>query len=163
MRRLLRVSQPEPIVYLVDRCLGTGAVPDALRAALEPHEHLEVLDDLFPQDAQDDAWIPAIGARGWIILTKDKAIQRRPNEVQAFLAAQTAVFVFSRGGVSGERMGLAWVVALPAIRKALRRFKVPMLGRVTLAGEVAMAWAEGEKLDPPKVIKVRSTGHKGGG
>ncbi len=134
-----------------------------MRPSLLDGEQIHVLDSLFPPETHDDVWIPDIGARGWVILTKDKAIQRRPNEIAALLAASTAVFVFSAGNVLGERIGLSLAVALPGIRKAVRRFTVPMLGRVNLAGEVSVAWDDGKKLDAPKHVKVRKTGHKGGG
>jgi hypothetical protein len=31
-------------------------------------------------DVDDEAWIPVVAARGWTIITRDKAIERRPAE-----------------------------------------------------------------------------------
>lgn len=151
---------PEPFTFFVDRCLGRTAVPTAMRARLQPGEQIQILHDLYPPDVKDEVWIPEVGAKGWIIVTKDKAIQRRPIEQNALLAASTAVFVFSRGGVKGDRIANALTIAMPAMRKATRRFAVPVLGRVNLAGEVYVAWEANTKLATPRRVKVQRTGFK---
>jgi hypothetical protein len=63
------LSPPEPLVFFVDRSLGRHVIPDALRAA---GVQVELHDDHFPQDAQDQIWLAEAGKRGWIVLTKDK-------------------------------------------------------------------------------------------
>jgi hypothetical protein len=156
------VRPREPFTYFVDRCLGREAVPNALRAALKEGEQLRCFDELYSQNTLDETWIPEIGANGWIILTQDKAIQRRPNEVRALLVASTAVFIFAGANATGQRIGLGLTIALPGIRTATRRFQVPVLGRVTLSGEVSVAWVEGEKLETPKYVKIRKSGHESG-
>jgi hypothetical protein len=55
--------------------------------------------------------------------------------------------------VKGAQIARAFQVALPRIRTATRRFKVPVLGRVNVAGEVSVSWAEGEELRPAKRVK----------
>jgi hypothetical protein len=55
----------EPFVFFVDRCLGRQIVPDALKAALEPSERVEIHDDHFAQDARDVQWLKSVGERGW--------------------------------------------------------------------------------------------------
>jgi hypothetical protein len=127
-----------------------------MRPHLRKNERIELLDDLYAQDVRDDVWIPEAGEQGRIILTKDAMIQRRPNEQAALLAASTAVFVFTRGGVTSERVALSMVAAMPSIREAVRRFDVPLLGRINLAGEVNVAVEAGEKLTSPKFVKRKS-------
>jgi len=36
-------------------------------------------------DVDDRDWLPLIGSEGWLVITRDKAIQRRPGEKQAVL------------------------------------------------------------------------------
>jgi hypothetical protein len=36
-------------------------------------------------DTADRVWIPEVSRRGWVIITRDKAINRRPGEKQAVL------------------------------------------------------------------------------
>ena len=45
------------------------------------------------------------------------------------------------------------VAALPRVRKALRRFDVPILGRIDIAGGVLIKYADGRPVTPPKRIK----------
>jgi hypothetical protein len=118
-------------------------VRGGVRGALQTGENVEHLDDDFAQDAEDAAWIPSIGARGWIVLTKDAALRRNPLEVQAMLAAKTAVYIFGNASVKGDQVARAFQIALPRIRTATRRFKVPLIGRVNVAGELNVVFAEG--------------------
>lgn len=37
-------------------------------------------DDVFDQSTQDVDWLPQVGQRQWVLLTKDKRIRR--NEVE---------------------------------------------------------------------------------
>lgn len=52
----------------MDRALGTGAIAEALRRA---GSEVEIHDRHFPQDAKDTEWLPEVGRRGWVVLTKD--------------------------------------------------------------------------------------------
>lgn len=152
------MQPPEPFTFLIDRCLGSKIVAGAMLPALKPGERIELLDDHFAQDALDPVWIPVVGAKGWVILTKDKAIRRNPLEIQALLAADTAVFIFMNANVAGPQIGAALVLALPGVRTAARRFKAPILGGITVNGEVSVSWDCGVRLSPPKQVKIRRKG-----
>lgn len=123
-----------------------------MRPYLCRDEQIVLLDDLFAHDTEDSTWIPDIGARGWIIMTKDSAIQRRPNEQAALVSASTAVFVFTRGNVNSEQTARAIVTSLPRVREAVRRHEVPLLGRIHLSGELDVVVETGIKLTSPKRI-----------
>ena len=62
---------PEPYTFFVDRALGGKVIVGALRDA---GHQAEAGDDHFETNAEDAVWLPEIGKRGWILLTKDKAI-----------------------------------------------------------------------------------------
>jgi hypothetical protein len=143
----------EPFTFLTDRCLGKYEVPDAVRAVLDEGEQLVRLDDHYAPDAADALWIPEIGTKGWVVLTKDSAMRSNPLEVMAMLSARTAIFIFGNANVTGKQLATAFTTALPRIRTAVRRFKVPLLGRVNVAGQVSVLWAEGLVLKPPKTLK----------
>lgn len=140
---------PEPLIFLLDR-----AVPGALSPALLEGEDLVLLDDRFAPDTRDAVWIPEVGAQGWVIVTKDTAMKRNPLEKRALLAANTAVFFFANGGLPGHRLGEALAHALPGMRRAIRRFDVPILGRVNATGEITVSYANGEEQRPPPQLKV---------
>lgn len=141
---------PEPYVYFVDRSLGRAVVVEALRAAGEvAHAH----DDFFAQNTPDAEWLVDVARRGWVILTKDKDIRRNEIERVAIVRARAACFMLGRGDLSAPRMGRTFVAALPRMRRALRRFGLPLAASVNLAGELRMLLADGEWLDPPKEIR----------
>lgn len=151
---------PEPFTFLLDRCLGTKAVPQVITPALAEGEKLILLDDHFAPNTLDAAWIPEVGAKGWVIITKDTAMRRNPLEIQALLAAGTAVFFFANASLLGSKVGDALALALPGMRKAMRRFKVPVIGRVNAAGELSLLYDEGKELKPPKHIKIPRLGRQ---
>ena len=66
---------PEPFTFLLDRCLGTKAVPEVITPGLAEGEKLILLDDHFAPSTLDATWIPEVGAKGWVIITKDSAMR----------------------------------------------------------------------------------------
>lgn len=87
---------PGASCYYLDANLDGPELVQRLRAAglpCEPHR------DHFAPDAEDEAWIPAIASRGWIIVTRDFAIKRRPMERDAWKTANAIVIM-----VRGERL-----------------------------------------------------------
>ena len=43
--------------------------------------------DTFGTGAQDVEWLPEVGARRWVLITKDKQIRRREIELRALRQA----------------------------------------------------------------------------
>jgi hypothetical protein len=125
----------EDFVFFVDRSLGKHDVPAALRAA---HARVEVHDDHFAVDARDEDWIIEVGRRGWVVLTKDDNIRRRPLERMAVRVARISLFALSGGNMRGVEMGAVLATALPRMIALLRRTKPPLIARVTKAAIVSM-------------------------
>lgn len=88
----------------MDRALGTGAIAEALRRA---GCAVEIHDQHFPQAAKDTEWLPEVGRRGWVVLTKDHHIRTRQNELVALLSAGVAAFVLTSGDLTGPEMAQA--------------------------------------------------------
>ena len=75
-------ANPEtPLVLFFDRDVGT-ALPRALSVLRLP-TRVEFLQDHFPADSGDDAWMPVVGARGWILIGHDRMHHRRAPERSA--------------------------------------------------------------------------------
>lgn len=144
---------PEPFTFFVDRCLGRYDVPNAVRGALGPGESLRIHDDLLAQDTLDEAWLPMVAGRGWIVLSKDPSMRRTPLVADALRAARVAAFYLANGQISGAVAGQAFVAALPRIRKAARRFDMTVVGSVDMTGAVTVVWADSEKLARPVRLK----------
>lgn len=98
-RREITAGMPvlhDALVYYLDANLDGPELVRRLRDAgmpCEPHR------DHFAPDAEDADWIPTIASRGWVIVTRDFAIQRRPNEREAWTVANATVVM-----VRGERL-----------------------------------------------------------
>lgn len=81
----------------VDRCLGGRRMKPSL---VEAGWSVVLHDEVFPQDAPDVEWLPAVAAQGLVILTRDKQIRRRPDELVAILeSGARVVFVGFEGSM----------------------------------------------------------------
>jgi hypothetical protein len=63
---------------------------------------IEFHRDHFAEDAPDEEWLRDVGARGWVVLTKDKTIRRKTVEREAVRHASLALFTLTRGNLSGR-------------------------------------------------------------
>lgn len=127
---------PEPLVFFVDRSLGRRIIPAALRTA---GAQIELHDDHFPQDAQDQVWLAEAGKHGWVVLTKDKHIRHRAVEIHALLTAKVRAFVLTaRGDLSGAEIGQILIKGLPAMNKLCATVTPPFVAHVSRDGSVAV-------------------------
>ena len=136
-------------MFFVDRCLGRKTVPEALRFALELGERVETHDAHFDPDARDVDWLSAVGKRGWVVLSQDQRISRNPLEQRALLGANVAFFGVGAANAPGAEIAAVLERALPAIRRALRRFRLPMIASVTLKSDVNVKWNDGVRTPEP--------------
>lgn len=95
------------------------------------------LNQHFPQNTPDEVWLKEAGKRRWVVLTRDKNIRRRPNELQAFRDSGVIVFVLTAGDASAaDTATLVSRLYLRLIRKA-QATKAPAMFSVTLAGAIS--------------------------
>lgn len=114
-----KTSAGLPPEYFVDRSLGR-VTAGRLR---EDGWSLHLIADEYPRDAEsvvDEEWIAEGCRRGWVLLTKDKAIRYRAREIAA-LAPDSLLFCLARGDWSVEVMVGALHVARPRIERAVAR------------------------------------------
>ncbi|WP_420807058.1 hypothetical protein [Trichormus azollae] len=76
----------------IDRCLGEKSIPDILRAA---GISVEIHDNHFDKRALNVDWLPQVGGKGWIVLTKDDKISKNQLERIAVACAQIKMFVLA--------------------------------------------------------------------
>jgi len=125
----------ETSTFFVDRCLGKS-VGLALR---QSGLHVEFHADHFADDADDETWISVVGQRGWVVLTKDKAIRTRPVELQAVIAANVRMFRLPSGNMTGEEMGRVFVDNRLNMGRFMKNHPPPFIARVSASG-VAMVY-----------------------
>jgi len=132
-------------------------VPRALSSVLETGERVEIHDDHFAQDAEDADWLPVVGSSRWIVLSRDRSITRRPMELGALLRAEVAFFGVGSGQGTGAAVGALLARALPRIRTAARRFRVPIIASVS-EHAVTVKWTAGEKRQRVVRYTVKTSG-----
>lgn len=76
--------------FFIDRGLGTKIVPKAIVAA---GYKVVVHDDMFAPTVKDEEWLTRIGELGYVFISKDEHIERRPQEVLALMQANVHGFV----------------------------------------------------------------------
>jgi uncharacterized protein with PIN domain len=100
--------QPEP-EFFIDRSLGKS-IAEGLRAVgLTVHTMASVYGEERAQTLRDEVWLRDAGANGWIVLTKDDAIRRRPAEREALTKAGVRVFCLTNAQLTGAEQTARFV------------------------------------------------------
>ena len=119
------------VTFYVDECLGKRQVPDALRAG---GLNIEVWFDHFPGGTEDVVWLPYCGVRGWVVLTKDKAIRRIAAEMDKVISAGVRMFTLPSGNMSGGQMASVLLGQQRRMARALLRNPDPFVAVVSHSG-----------------------------
>jgi hypothetical protein len=90
----------------------------------------------FSPGTQDTAWLPFVGEKGWILITKDKRIRFNDLEKEAVLTYRVRQFYFTSGNYSGTEMATMLVAALPEIMGLCETQAPPFFASITKAGRV---------------------------
>ena len=124
---------PEAPLLLVDRCAWSRRLDEALRNAGIPFiAHHERFADNLP----DEDWLPVAGAEGWIVITRDKNIRRKPNEIKAYRDNKVIAFVLASGNASAEVTARLVVELYPKMLRKARSSTPPAMFSVTLSGGI---------------------------
>ena len=93
-------SRPlEGLTFLVDESVGAKIVPAALR---ELGATVITVAERFGQGTPDEHWLAEAGAANWIVITRDRMILKRPNELAALRNANVRAFALTGGAQTGE-------------------------------------------------------------
>jgi hypothetical protein len=84
----------EQAVFYLDESIHSRLLADRIRVAGATVRHP---GDAFPFGTPDDIWLAECGANGWIVLTRDQHIRRRPLELASLRTAYVAAFAFTAG------------------------------------------------------------------
>ncbi|MEP6516790.1 PIN-like domain-containing protein [Microcoleus vaginatus] len=119
-------------IFFIDRCLGKK-LADRLRNV---GATVEIHDDHFSQDINDEDWLRIVGERNWVVLTKDKKIASRLLELLAVAQGNVRLFAFVDGNVRGDVVAQAFVKALENMQKFIRGNPAPFIAKVYQSGVV---------------------------
>ena len=118
---------PPEYIYFTDRDLGRNIFPGVLR---EAGFRVEVHDDHFRPDAEDVDWLPEVARRGWIVLSNDQNILRRPLEREAVRSSGAAVLVLIGGQATATQLARNFLNTLPKIEALLDSQAPPLIAKV---------------------------------
>ena len=117
--------------FYLDRALESDLVRQAL---VEMGARVQCHRDHFADDARDVDWLPVIGRRGWVILSKD---QFNWLERMAIINAKARAFLLSRGELRGAEMAEILVKALPEVLRTLDLTTPPFIAKIYRDGSVS--------------------------
>lgn len=124
---------PEPLTVFVDESLDSDSIARALTAA---GATVERLTKHFPKGTDDRVWLSLAGAKGWIVLTRDKRIRYRRLERLALQAAGVRAFVFTGGNVTLADTAAILAGALADIQAVCDRERGPFIYHLGRAGKL---------------------------
>ena len=127
-----KLRRDRPLIVFVDRSLGKKQVPAGI--AKIPGVVSKAHDNHFSQTAKDTQWLPVVAKRQWIILTKDKMIQKRQLELDAVMKNDAYLITFGRGDYTAAEMVKSFDLAFEKIRNAVALYKPPLIARITKTG-----------------------------
>jgi hypothetical protein len=137
-------KQPESLVFFIDRALGNKKIAEALRGA---GASVRVHNEHFAPAERDDIWLPEIGRRGWVLLTKDSRIRYRTKEREALINARVRAFILISGNLSGPDMADILVKALPRIRRFVESHFPPFIAKIYKGGSVRMWFSPQSRVE----------------
>lgn len=91
--------------------------------------------DCFPAGTPDIEWLPVVGAKRWIVLTKDANIRRRAIEIEAYLNARVRAFVLTASDLRREEQAALLIQVLPKIGRICHR-SGPFIYNITRSGQL---------------------------
>lgn len=121
------MNRSHKYTYYLDECLGGNKVADILRNA---GLSVELHSSHFERGTADETWLPFVGDKGWILLTQDKAIKRRKNEIEVLRRHKVCAFIIAAKGLRGEQIGDLIVSVLPKVERILKRVSPPLIAAI---------------------------------
>lgn len=132
------MTQQRSITFFIDRCLECNSVIEAFRNA---GITIEVHRDHFLDNAQDVDWLPEVGKREWVILTKDSKISKNPLERNAVARAGIKMFTLNSANLSGEKMIKIFLTAIVKIQHFAYSHPAPFIAKVSSQGKIEMLYS----------------------
>ncbi|MEH1922294.1 hypothetical protein [Nostoc sp.] len=129
------MRQPQSITFFIDRCLCCRVIISTLKGA---GLTIEVHHDHFDDNAQDVAWLPEVGKRDWVVLTKDSAIINNCLERIAVASAQIKLFTFASQNLTGEEMAEIFLKAIGSMQRFIRKHPAPFIAKIYRDRKVSM-------------------------
>ncbi|KAM3093296.1 hypothetical protein ACKFKG_20020 [Phormidesmis sp. 146-35] len=130
------------ITFFIDRCLGSKRIAEALQNA---GITIEIHSDHFAADAQDVDWLPEVGKRGWVVLTKDENIGKRTLERIAVASAGIKMFTLTAQNLSGADMIAIFQKVAVSMQEFVHKNPAPFIAKIYRDGRLDL-WKDQQTL-----------------
>lgn len=111
-------------IYFTDRNLGKQ-FPAILRKA---GVSVERFDDHFVHDLPDEKWLAEVARRGWVAITHDANIRRRPNQRAAVLDGGLGLIVVV-GKLPFPELATHFAHSIAAVERFVQKHERPWIAR----------------------------------
>ena len=135
------MTAPDQIVFFIDWCLGKTVANALCEAGADIEHH----GDHFDQNAPDIEWLPVVGDRSWVVLTKDQALGSNALELRAIARSHTRVFSLASGNLTRQQMADLFVEVLPKLKKFTQGNQAPFIAKIYKDGRVEL-WRNSTQL-----------------
>lgn len=115
--------------------------PKLVSGLAEFGEEVAHLRDHFPEDTPDADWLEDIGKRGWVLITKDRAIGRRPIEREALKTHKVGAFFLLGKNMAAWNQIKQVIRAWERINELSASTKRPFAYKVSTAGRTLTSLA----------------------
>jgi len=127
-------SEPrKDAVFFVDRSLGRIGVASALRAAGFP---VVAHDERFDPATPDEYWLETAGKEGWIVLSADKSIRRKPDELKALRRHKVRAVFLTSGNLKGSEQAKLCAQNGRKIQDSAMSTQAPAMFSLTKSGDL---------------------------
>lgn len=117
-----------PLLF-IDRCAWSRRLGQALR---DSGIRFVAHNERFAPACPDVEWLEVAGREGWIVITRDQAIRRKANELEAFRNHRVIVFALASGNALAEDTARLLVELYPKILRISATAGRPAMFSVTL-------------------------------
>lgn len=146
-------SRPDRVVFFIDRSVGKRGREAIDRAAqnldekalaegvgkpvnVTPSFSTIAKESRFAPDEKDEVWLAEAGRKGWIVVTRDKQIRHRQNELRAIKATGVVAFVLTAVNITGAELAEMLFKYAPKMARKAREAKPPAVFAVSRGGEI---------------------------
>jgi len=133
------------LTFFLDRTIGRHDLPERLRKL---GLSIEIHYDHFRPDESDVVWISEIGERGWVVLSGDKKIGRKVNEILEIITAKVKMFILADRKPSPDRHEHAMRRHLESIKVLAEYVPPPFMVKVTSQTQgIYFRWLGGRNIN----------------
>ena len=118
------------MTLFIDNNLGQNLAA-GMKAFGEDVSHLR---ELFPANAKDTEWLPVVGARQYILVTRDEEIRREPSELAALKKNAVGAFFLGGKGLNRCQLIQQLVRNWPRIKELAHKERRPFAFRIPPSG-----------------------------